>query len=141
VYRDTTYIAKSYLKEPESPRVRVLVTRAGVIYSSLRTFTEFHSVLHRQVREGHIMQDGASDPALRFSKHAGEGWWNLIPVHERLLRRTAAGVLSAPRHLPIRAGDAIHLATASDSGESEVWTSDRHRLAAAPYFGLAGRSV
>jgi predicted nucleic acid-binding protein len=87
------------------------------------------------------MQDGASDPALRFSKHAGEGWWNLIPVHERLLRRTAAGVLSAPRHLPIRAGDAIHLATASDSGESEVWTSDRHRLAAAPYFGLAGRSV
>jgi len=33
------------------------------------------------------------------------------------------------------------LVTAADSGFREVWTNDRHMLAAAPYFELAGRSV
>ena len=34
-----------------------------------------------------------------------------------------------------------HLVTAADSGFTEIWTNDRHMLAAAPHFGLAGRSV
>jgi hypothetical protein len=37
--------------------------------------------------------------------------------------------------------DAVHLATAVEIGEVEIWTADRHMLAAAPQFGLAGRSV
>jgi hypothetical protein len=37
--------------------------------------------------------------------------------------------------------DALHLVTAADSGFVEVWTNDRHMLAAAPHFGLVGRSV
>ena len=68
--------------------------------------------------------------------------WNLIPVSEALLRRTSALMVSAPADLFfIRAGDAVHLATAHDIGEREVWTNDRHMLAAASYFGLTGRSV
>ena len=37
--------------------------------------------------------------------------------------------------------DAVHLATAREVGEREVWTNDRHMLAAASFFGLTGRSV
>jgi hypothetical protein len=33
------------------------------------------------------------------------------------------------------------LTTARDAGELEIWTNDRHMLAAAPHFGLKGRSV
>jgi len=40
----------------------------------------------------------------------------------------------------LRTADAVHLATAQQIGESDVWTNDRHMLAAAPYFGLRGRS-
>jgi antitoxin (DNA-binding transcriptional repressor) of toxin-antitoxin stability system len=40
-----------------------------------------------------------------------------------------------------RSGDAVHLATALEIGELEVWTSDRHMLAAAPHFGLIGRTA
>ena len=41
----------------------------------------------------------------------------------------------------LRAGDAVHLMTAVDAGFKEVWTNDRHMLAAASSFGLRGRSV
>jgi predicted nucleic acid-binding protein len=41
----------------------------------------------------------------------------------------------------LRTGDALHLTTAMDFGESEIWTSDRHLLAAAGHFGLTGRSA
>jgi len=41
----------------------------------------------------------------------------------------------------LRAGDAIHTATALGTGETEIWTNDRHLLAAVAHFGLAGRSA
>jgi len=66
--------------------------------------------------------------------------WKLIPVHEALLRATSLLMVSAPPDLFIRTADAVHLTTAQQIGESEVWTNDRHMLAAAPYFGLRGRS-
>jgi hypothetical protein len=79
--------------------------------------------------------------ASRFSEHIEHGLWNLIPVNEALLRRTGALLVSAPRDLLLRTADAVHLTTAHEMGERDVWTNDRHMLAAAAYFGLTGRSV
>jgi predicted nucleic acid-binding protein len=141
VYLDTSYIAKFYFNEPDSSRVRELVRTADNIYSSLWAFTEFHSVLHRRLREGDSSPRDARDLAARFSEHIKEGLWSFIPVNEALLRRTSALVISAPRELFLRTADAVHLTTAQELGERDVWTNDRHMLAAANYFGLAGRSV
>lgn len=141
MYFDTSYIAKFYCNEPESPRVRDLVRKADSICSSLWALAEFHAVLHRRVREGEYSHAIASDLASRFSAHIEDGLWNLIPVTEALLRRTSALLLSAPQDLFLRTAGAVHLTAAQDAGEREVWTNDRHMLAAAGYFGLSGRSV
>ena len=142
MYFDTSYIAKFYFNEPESPRVRELVRKAAdAIYSSLWAFAEFHAVLHRRVREGTLTRRDARELALRFSRHIEDGLWNLVPVNEALLRRTSAMMVSAPRDLFIRTADAVHLTTAQELGERAVWTNDRHMLAAAGYFGLKGESV
>ena len=141
MYFDTSYIAKFYFNEPEAPRVRELVRKADVIHSSLWAFAEFHAVIHRRLREGASSPRDARDLAARFTDHLEKGLWTLIPVTEALLRRTSGLVLSAPRDLFIRTADAVHLMTAQEIGESNVWTNDRHMLAAAPFFGLAGRSV
>ena len=141
MYFDTSYIAKFYFNEPESPRVRELVRRADVIHSSLWAFAEFHAVLHRRMREGASAPRDARELALRFSEHIEDGLWNLIPVNQALLRRTSALMVSAPRNLFIRTADAVHLSTAQEIGERAVWTNDRHMLAAAGYFGLTGESV
>jgi predicted nucleic acid-binding protein len=141
VYFDTSYIAKFYFNEPESPRVRELVRKANAIHSSLWALAEFHAVIQRRLREGSSTVGDAQDLASRFAEHVDQGLWNLIPVNEALLRRTSALMVSAPREIFIRTADAVHLATAREIGERDVWTNDRHMLAAAAYFGLTGRSV
>ena len=83
----------------------------------------------------------AHELSSRFYEHVQEGLWKLIPVPEALLRRTSALIVSAPPDLFIRTADAVHLTTAHEAGEREVWTNDRHMLASAAYFGLTGRSV
>lgn len=141
MYLDTCYIAKFYLNEPDSLRVRELVRGADKIHSSVWALAEFHAVLHRRVREGVVSSEDAGDLASRFSGHSRDGLWNFIPVNEALLRRTGILIISAPGEIFLRTADAVHLATAQELGERDVWTNDRHMLAAAPYFGLTGRSV
>jgi len=141
VYLDTSYIAKFYFNEPDSARVRKLVRGADAIYSSLWAAAEFHAVVHRRLREGSASPKDAHALASRFFEHVEEGLWKLIPLNEALLRRTSTLMVSAPVNLFIRTADAVHLATAREIGERDVWTDDRHMLAAAPYFGLTGRSV
>lgn len=141
MYLDTCYIAKFYFNEAESARVRDLVKNADAIRSSVWAMAEFHAVIHRQLREGAISARDARLVAARFSAHVEAGLWSLVPVTEALLRRTSALMVSAPKELFLRTADAVHLATASELGERDVWTSDRHMLAAASYFGVAGRSV
>lgn len=141
MYLDTSYIAKFYFNEPESPRVRKLVLGADAIHSSMWAFAEFHAVIHRRLREGLSSPRDVRELASRFSEHVTEGLWNLIPVNEALLRRTGALLASAPPDIFIRTADAVHLTTAQEMGERDVWTNDRHMLAAASYFGLTGRSV
>jgi hypothetical protein len=141
VYLDTAYIAKFYFNEPESLRVRQLVRKADTVHSSLWALAEFHAVIHRRLREGSTSNADARDLSTQFSRHVEDGLWNLIPVNEALLRRTSALMISAPRDVFIRTADAVHLGTAKELGERDVWTNDRHMLAAAAYFGLTGRSV
>jgi predicted nucleic acid-binding protein len=62
-------------------------------------------------------------------------------VSERLLSKMSAMLRALPAVAYLRAGDAIHLTTAADAGEREVWSNDRHLLAAAQHFGLIGRSA
>ncbi len=141
MYLDTSYIAKFYFNEPESPRIRELVRTADTIHSSLWALAEFHGVIHRRLREGSLPARDAHELSSLFYQHVQDGLWKLIPVHEALLRRTSALMVSAPPDLFLRTADAVHLATAQESGERNVWTSDRHMLASAAYFGLTGRSV
>lgn len=141
MYFDTSYIAKFYLNEPESARVREVVRQADAIQSSLWAFAEFHAVLHRCVREGALSSKDVRDLSSRFAEHIDDGLWILIPVTASLLRRTSTLLISAPKDLFIRTADAVHLSAAQEAGENHVWTNDRHMIAAAPYFGLSVRSI
>jgi predicted nucleic acid-binding protein len=93
------------------------------------------------VREGSSTPYDARELSIRFAGHIQEGLWKLVSVNQALLRRTSALIVSAPPDLFLRTADAVHLATAQEIGEREVWTNDRHMRAAASYFGLTGRCV
>jgi predicted nucleic acid-binding protein len=76
-----------------------------------------------------------------FRSHVEADVWNLIPITDSLLRRTATLIRGLAPTVPLRAGDAMHLATALDAGETEIWSNDRHLLVAAVAVGLVGKSV
>jgi predicted nucleic acid-binding protein len=141
VYLDSAYIAKSYVNESDSAAVRSLILRTTSLVSSWWCVAEVACVFHRHAREGRLTPTQARALTLSFLEHVDAGFWRLIPVTDTLIRRVTMVVSAAPPSLFLRAGDALHLITAQDQGEPEIWTNDRHLLAAAPHFGLVGRSV
>jgi len=141
MYLDSAYVAKYYVNEPDATAVRKLIRRAANVCSSSWAVVEVTGVFHRHVRQGSLTLAQGRHLMDLFTKHVESDLWHLIPVSDALLRRTAQLVRGLFRNVPLRAGDAIHLATALDAGEAEIWTNDRHLLAAASHFGILGKSV
>lgn len=141
MYFDTAYIAKYYVNEADSAAVRAFVDSVVPISCSQWVLPEFHSVLHRHIRQRSLTAPEARLLAKMFASHVETGMWKLLPVSEATLQRSRDHLLSAPSTLFLRAGDAVHLQTALDAGEREIWTNDRHMIAAAKHFGLKGRSI
>lgn len=141
MYLDTAYLVKYYVNEADSAVVRALLFTGRSLTSSAWAITELTCAFQRHVREGILSAHQAHVLHDEFLMHVETGVWRMIPVTDRLLRRCSMQVRGLPAGVYVRAGDAIHLTTAAEEGEAEIWTNDRHLLAAAPYFGLTGRSV
>ncbi len=56
----------------------------------------------------------------------------------RVIEDVHQAFLKLPPNIFLRAGDAIHLATAAENGFKEIYSNDKHLLAAAPIFKLKG---
>lgn len=140
-YFDTAYVVKCYLNEVDAREVRRLAKRAAGLFSSSWCIAEFGCTIHRQVRERLLAQEQAAEVRAHFLADVNGGVWVLYPVTDQLIIRVEAAVAALSPRAHLRAGDAVHLVTAREAGFSEIWTNDRHLLAAAPHFGLAGRSV
>ena len=139
MYIDSAYIVKFYIHEADSSAVRKTVGAADSRISSALALPEVTCALHRRMREGKLAPDLFPATLTLFLKHVEAGDWSIIPVTSRVLRRVSQIIGAAPASLYLRSADAVHLATAVEIGELEIWTSDRHMLAAAPHFGLTGR--
>jgi len=141
MYLDSAYIAKFYVNERDSSAVRALIRRADSLVTSAWSLGEVACVFHRHMREGSLSPAQSRELARAFLKHTESGLWTMIPVTDVLLKRMSVRVNASAAGVYLRAGDAVHLITAQDLGEHEIWTNDRHLLSAAPDFGLIGRSV
>jgi predicted nucleic acid-binding protein len=141
MYLDSAYIAKYYVNEHDSGAVRALIQRADSLVSSAWSIGEVTCVFHRHMRENALSPVQCRELTRAFLRHVETGIWTLIPVTEAFLKRMSGFVSAAPPHVFLRAGDAVHLATARELGEHEIWTNDRHLLRAAEHFGLLGRSA
>ena len=141
LYFDTAYLGKCYWNEPGGRLVRELAQRADSLYSSAICIAEMACLAHRKVREGPVT---AADAVVRrdlFLNDLNSGVITALPVTDRLLRRVETMTRALPPTCYLRTIDALHLVTAADFGIGEVWTNDRHMLAAAPHFGVSGLSV
>lgn len=141
LYLDSAYIAKCYVSEPDSARVRELARRAASLSSSAWCLAEVACIFHRHYREKSLTRSQSFNLQEAFLTDVTTGVWSLLPLSDGLLRRVPAVVQGLAAGVFLRAGDAVHLLSARDAGFSEIWSNDRHLLSAAPHFDLKGRSV
>ena len=141
MYLDSAYIAKFYLNEPDSARVRALIRNADSLASSVWAVGEVVWAFHRHFRVGELDCPQYQQLVDTFTKHVDDGVWTLAPLTDRLLRKMTILARAMPATVFLRTADAVHLTTAQDLGESEIWSNDKHLLDAAKYFGLTGRSA
>lgn len=141
LYFDTAYVAKCYVNEQDGARVRELARGASGLSTSAWCRAEIACVFHRHLRGGSLTPTQVRTLATMFEDDVGDGVWDIIPLSEGLLRSVADRVARLPRSVYIRGGDAVHLVSAQTAGLTEIWSNDRHLLAAAPHFGLTGRTV
>ena len=141
LYFDAAYIAKCYLNEPGASRVRQLAYAAPGLASCELARVEFHAVIHRHLREGNLTADEAREVIEDFELDEADGVWQWLPVTSPLLNLVCDRIKTLPQDAFLRTVDALHLACASSHGFQEIYSNDRHLLAAAKHFNLIGTNL
>lgn len=136
IYFDSAYIARCYLVEPGHAEVAALATRSPGIASAEIARVEVASVFHRKLREGSITPKNHRELCLQFSDDIGAGIWTFLPIGSPLLARAQSAYQTLPAATFLRSADCLHLCAAAAAGFKEIYSNDRHLLAAAPRFGL-----
>lgn len=135
-YWDAAYLAKFYLNEPESDRVRALAEAEGEASCSRFGYLETVSVFHRKLREGALDRAAFREVSGQLEADCDAGLWTWLPVSPAVLQLAASTLLGLPKSVALRSGDALHLATARANGIAKVYSNDVRLLGAARYFGV-----
>ncbi|MFM7181863.1 MAG: type II toxin-antitoxin system VapC family toxin [Verrucomicrobiales bacterium] len=140
IYCDTSYLVRLYLAEPGSEQVRQLCAVQRICAAS-HGQAELPAALHRAFREGRIAAEVFAAALDQFALDQANDGIMWLPLGPALLAGMAGRFARMPRHTFLRAADALHLACAAENSFKEVYSNDRHFLAAAPLFGLKGVNV
>jgi len=141
LYFDSNYILKCYLPEPDAHLVRELAAQPIVKVCSVWGRTEFLAALHRKLREGSLTEATLKAVWTHFEQDEEAGVWTWLPLDRPVQKLVEQHFLKLSASIYQRSGDATHLATASLHGLTDIYSHDKHLLAAAPSFGLVGRDV
>ena len=137
-YFDTSYLVRLYLRDPGFEAVRGIADRSDLISSAWHAQAEVVAVFHRAFRERRLDHVAYLAVLEQFLADAGKGLFQWLPLTMPVQRRVEKFFQNASVSTFLRSADALHLACAAEGGFHEVFSNDRHLLAAAPLFGLKG---
>lgn len=140
-YYDANYLFKLQCVEHGTAEVRAHAATVNRLCTAAHGRAEYASAAFRKVREGAATKRDYQLAILQIQADAGTGNLQFLPLTDSILDRIEAAFASAPATLYLRAADALQLATAAEHGFAEIFSNDRHLLAAAPAFGLKGVNV
>ncbi len=130
LYFDTSFLAPLILEEPTSAGIESFIAKlpAGQLYISHWTRVEFSSLISREVRMGGFSEKHALTAIGQFDELVMDSFQVVLPgaadyeLAKAYIQRFAT---------QLRAGDALHLAIASNNGVNTFYTLDEGLLAAA----------
>jgi uncharacterized protein len=124
LYFDTSSLVPMVLAESTSDKVERFLERQppGELTVSYWTRLEFSSLLAREVRMGGLEPQAALDADAQFEALVNESFVLLLPRFDdyELARRYLQHYRTA-----LRAGDALHLAIASNNRASAIYSFDK----------------
>ena len=140
-YYDTNYLFKLQFPENGSGDVQKHSATLDFIACSLHGRAELISAAHRKVREGTSSPGSIEAFLAQIERDTSSGSLFWLPITNREVGRVEDAYRKAPSTTFLRAADALHLASAAEQGFTEIYSNDRHLLAAARLFGLRGVNV
>ncbi len=138
IYFDTTFLVRLYVDESGCERVREIALAAELIHSSVLAKSETIAAMHRHLRENKIGPQAFQEACRQFQQDQDDNLFTWLPLTTDIFDIVYREFLKLPANIFLRTGDAIHLATAAEAGFKEIYSNDRHLLAAAPIFKLKG---
>ena len=136
IYFDSCYLAKLYLMEPDSPAVRARARASGEVVCCRIGWGEVVATLHRHLRDGRLTAPQFRLLSAQVAADVKAGLWTPLPITTELAEAQARRMTGLSDRVFLRAADALHLTCAAEAGLKEIYSSDRHLVAAAPHFGL-----
>ncbi|MDO9466775.1 MAG: type II toxin-antitoxin system VapC family toxin [Thiobacillus sp.] len=130
LYFDTSFLAPLILEESTSTKIEAFFAKlpAGELYVSHWTRVEFASLIAREVRMGGLAEADAQLAIGQFDELVTESFQVLAPaVADYELAKAYIQHFATK----LRAGDALHLAIASNHGAKTLYTLDAGLLNAA----------
>ena len=141
LYFDTSYLWRVYSTEPGHAGVKRLLRQAEALATAWHGRAEFAAVLLRKRREGIDPMEFLVGLDQQFQLDCQTGLIQTLPLTDAVMGRLESTLRTAPPETFLRAADAMHLACAVEHGFTEVYSNDRHFLAAAPLFGMKGIDI
>lgn len=142
IYLDSSYLIKLYIRECGSEAVeRWLGTQTGRVVCCWHGRLEIISALKRHQRERKITEAELKSVVHMLEAEEKGGLIRWLEIHPMLMASACERMLKLSPAVFLRAADALHLACAADAGLKEIYSHDRHLIAAAPHFGLNGLDV
>jgi predicted nucleic acid-binding protein len=140
IYFDTSYLVRLYYQDAGAEVVRALAATDHVACAT-HGQAEMMAAFHRKLREGAIRPTAYAALMGQVRAHIEAGAFRWLAQDGEIFSRLRNVYQKLPAVVFLRAADAIHLATAAESGFRIVYSNDAHLLAAAKHFGIEGRNL
>jgi uncharacterized protein len=133
IYLDSSALVKLFVKEDSSGMLNLALSAAAEVILADLTFTELASALSRRTREGHLTPAASQAIYLKAEKLviSSRPVELTPPIHRRAER-----LLVTSTKIPLRALDALHIATALEAGAATMVSFDERLREAAKSQGL-----
>ena len=129
------------MREPGSELVREHAREARRIACCEIGKVELAAVFHRHLREKRLNARQYGVVIRQFASDLDQGIWTWLPLTSPISTLAQKRYDDLSAEVFLRAADAIHLSCAAENGFNEIFTNDRHMLAACAAFGLDGRNL
>jgi uncharacterized protein len=135
LYLDTSFLVPLFLPEATSDKIERFLSRKHTdpLAVSHWTRVEFSSALAREVRIGSLSSKAAIEADSQFAEVIGESFVMLLPTANDF---DLAGEFLRRHETALRAGDALHLAIASNNRATAVYSLDKTFLEAGRRLGI-----